>query len=139
VKSATAGGRDVLDTPLEIRPDSGISDVVVTFTDRVSELSGRISDKLDRPASEFYVVAFSIDPTRWRQRSRWLDAPRRPTAEGRYSFTGLPPGQYYLAVLPEYEQTIWYTPEYLEQVVPGAIKVTIGEGEKKTQDVRLGV
>jgi len=41
--------------------------------------------------------------------------------------------------VPEYEQTIWYTPEYLEQVAPGAIKVTIGEGERKTQNIRLGV
>jgi hypothetical protein len=85
-----------------------------------------------------YIVAFPTDWTQWRQGSRWLGNPRRPAAEGRYVFSGLPPGEYYLAALPEYDQTIWYTPEYLDQIVPGAIKVTIGEGEKKVQDLRLG-
>jgi hypothetical protein len=41
--------------------------------------------------------------------------------------------------LAEFDQNEWFTPGFLEQVVPGAIRITIGEGEKKTQDVRLGI
>jgi hypothetical protein len=49
----------------------------------------------------------------------------------------LPPGEYYLAALVEFEQNAWYSPAFLEQIVPGAIRITIGEGEKKTQDIKL--
>ncbi len=138
-RSAMAGGRNILDTPLDLRPNADVGEIVVTFTDRVSELSGRVTDQADRPAPEFFIVVFSTDPERWFQNSRWLKFPQRPSAEGRYVFTGLPAGEYYLAALPEYESQTWHTPEFLEQVATGAIKVTIGEGEKKTQDVKLGI
>jgi hypothetical protein len=138
LKSAIAAGRDVYDAPLELRADVGVVDLVITFTDRVSELSGRVTDKLDRPVREYYILAFSTDRTHWRPESRRLSPPQ-PTPEGRYVFSGLPPGQYYVAAVPEYERAIWNTPEYLEQVVPGAITVTIGDGEKKTQDIKLGI
>ncbi len=139
VKSASASGRDALDAPLDVLADREITDIVVTFTTEVTELSGRVSDSLDRPVSEYYIVAFSVDASHWRQGSRRLGTPRRLSSDGRYAFSGLPPGEYYLAAVPEFEQTIWYTPEYLEQVAAGAIKVTIGEGEKKTQDIKLGI
>jgi hypothetical protein len=137
LKSVTAGERDVLDAPLDVRPDADIGDLTVTFTDRITELSGQVTDQAGRAVPEFFVVVFSTEPTHWRQGSRRLAPPRRPAPDGRYTFTRLPPGEYYVAVVPEFEQSIWYTPEYLEQVVPGAIKVTIGEGEKKAQDITL--
>ena len=31
----------------------------------------------------------------------------------------------------------WYDPAFLSQVVPASMLVTIGEGQKKTQDIRL--
>jgi hypothetical protein len=32
----------------------------------------------------------------------------------------------------------WFDPTFLQRIEPTAIKVTIGEGEKKTQDFRVG-
>jgi hypothetical protein len=50
---------------------------------------------------------------------------------------GLPAGNYYLAALPEFDRNEWHTPGFLEQVVPGAIPLTLAPGEHKTQDIRL--
>ena len=60
-------------------------------------------------------------------------------SDGRYSFSGLPPGEYYLGAIGDFEEHEQATPEFLQQVVPGAIRITIGEGEKTMQDVKLGI
>jgi hypothetical protein len=137
LKSAVSGGRNVLDTPVTILPGGDLSDVVVTFTDKVTEVTGVLLDQSGRPAPEFYVIVFPVDATRWAAQSRWLRPPTRPATDGRYRIAGLPPGEYYLAALVEFEQNAWYSPAFLEQIVPGAIRITIGEGEKKTQDIKL--
>jgi hypothetical protein len=137
VKSATLGGRDVLDTPFDVRAGVDVPDLVVTFTDRVSELSGMVSDQTSRPVPAFSVIVFSTDSRHWRQGSRWVRAPVRPASDGRFRIAGLPPGEYYLAVVTDFQPNEWYTPAFLQQIVPGAIRITIGEGEKKVQDVRL--
>jgi hypothetical protein len=137
LESVTAGGRDVLDTPLVIEPQRDVTDVVITFSDRVTELSGRIVDAVGQPVPQYYVSVFPVDTAQWRRGSRWLRVPTRPASDGRFRMAGLPPGQYYLAALTEFDQNEWFTPAFLEQVVPGAIRVTIGPGEKKTQDIRL--
>jgi hypothetical protein len=127
----------MLDMPMDVRAQQDVSDLVVTFTDRVTELSGSLVDGLGRPAPEYYVIVFGTDARHWWQGSRWLRQPTRPGTDGRYSVTGLPAGNYYLAALPEFDQNEWHTPGFLEQVVPGAIPITLAEGEHKTQDIRL--
>jgi hypothetical protein len=137
--SAVAGGRNLLDEPVSIQPNTDITDLVVTFTSRVTELSGLLLDQAGRPAPEFYVIAFPTDASRWSQRTRWLRPPTRPASDGRYRLTALPPGEYYLAALTEFDPSDWSSSAFLEQIVPGAIRITIGEGEKKTQDIKLGI
>ena len=52
LKAAMIGGRDVLDEPIDLRPGEEIDDVRLTVTDRITELSGKVSGRLDtaRPA-----------------------------------------------------------------------------------------
>lgn len=138
VKSAMAGGRDHLDSPLEIAPGANIDDLVVTFTDKVTQITGRVTDQTGRPAPTYSVIVFSTDPKTWQQNSRWLKAPTRPASDGRFLVAGLPPGEYYLAVITDAQPNDWYSPGYLQQVLPGAIRITLAEGEKKVQDVQLG-
>jgi hypothetical protein len=137
LRSAIIGGRDILDMPMDVRAQQDVSDIVVTFTDRVTELSGSLVDGAGRPAPEYYVIVFGTDARQWRQGSRWLRQPTRPASDGRFRLTGLPAGEYYLAALAEYDQNEWHTPGFLEQVVPGAIRLALGEGEHKIQDIRL--
>ncbi len=57
LKSATIGGRDVLDTPLEIR-DSDVAGVVVTFVDKVAQVTGTVQSPGETDLSETSVVLF---------------------------------------------------------------------------------
>jgi hypothetical protein len=137
LKSATLGGRDVLDTPLVIAPGQDVAGLVVTFSDRVTELSGSLIDQVGRPAPNHFVVLFSTNPAYWRQQSRWLRQPARPASDGRFSVAGMPAGEYFLAAVTEFEPNEWYTPAFLQQLVPLSLRITLAEGEKKTQDLRL--
>jgi hypothetical protein len=118
----------------QARPDG--PGLVVTLVPP-AQLSGALSDGVGRPTSDLSMILFPTDRALWFQGSRRLRAPVRPASNGRFSFTGLPPGEYYLAALTDFDPNDWYDPEFLEQVVPGAIKVTLADGERKTQDLKL--
>jgi hypothetical protein len=137
VKSAAVNGRDVLDTPFEVRPGEDIANLLVTFTDRLTTLSGSLTDQAGRPAPGYFVMAFPVNTTYWRQQSRWLRPPTRPASDGRFSIVGLPPGDYHLAAITEFSPQEWYTPAFLQQLVPLSLKFTLREGEEHRQDIRL--
>jgi hypothetical protein len=137
LKSATLDGRNVADTVLDVRPNEDVAGIVVTFTDRVTQLSGSLTDRLGRPAPGYFVMAFPTNAALWRQQSRWLRPPTRPSTDGRFVINGLPPGEYHLAAITEFQPNEWYTPAFLQQLVPMSLSLTLGDGERRTQDVRL--
>ncbi|HEX5069315.1 MAG TPA: carboxypeptidase-like regulatory domain-containing protein [Vicinamibacterales bacterium] len=137
LKSIRAGDIDVADVPLEVLPSQGIQDILIRYTDQPSELSGTLLDSTGTPTSDLYVMLFSTDRSMWSSRSRRLRYPLRPGADGKFKFTGLPAGEYYLAALSDFEQADVPKPEFLDQVAAVAMKVTLGEGEKKTQDLKV--
>ena len=61
----------------------------------------------------------------------------KPGTDGRFVFGDLPAGEYYLAALTDLDPIDWQTPAFLEQVVPAGVRVRVGEGEKKVQDLRI--
>ncbi len=137
LKSAMLGGRDVSDVPLEIKPGEDVSGLVLTFTDSPASVTGVLYDGANRPTSDLSIVLFAADRSMWSPGSRRVRPPVRPASDGRFTFSGLAPGDYYLAALTEVSATDLASPLFLEQVVPAAIKITVAAGEKKTQDVKL--
>jgi hypothetical protein len=47
LKSVMAGGRDIADAPIDLKPGVDVSNVVVTFTDHPAELSGTVAEFSD--------------------------------------------------------------------------------------------
>jgi len=137
LKSATVAGQDVSDTLLEIRPNQNVSDVVLTFTDQITEIGGRLVDGANRPAPEYFVFVFPTNRSFWFQGSRRMRPPTRPANDGGFRVLGLPPGEYYVAALTEFDQNDLYDASFLEQLIPAAFKITLAEGEKRTQDLRI--
>jgi hypothetical protein len=136
-RSAMLGSRDLLDLPLDTSSLSPANNVVVTFSDRRSELTGRLVTGEGQPISSVYVIAYAADRALWGPWARRTQAVR-PGADGRYILSGLPRGGYLVAVLTEVEPDEWHDPAFLQQLVPSSVRIDISDGERKVQDLKLG-
>lgn len=135
-RSIVMGGRDVSDLIVEIRPNEDVKDLAVTVTDRVTELTGVVYDEAGRPTPAFPIVVFATDRAYWATGSRRVQQ-ARPASDGRYKFTALPAGEYYVCAPTDLDPNDLADPFFLEQLVAASFKLTIAPGEKKTQDLRL--
>ena len=133
LKSVFIGGRDVVDAPFELRSGQDVKGVVVTFTDRLSQITGTLTDGHGKAVTDFTVLAFPTDPALWRAQSRQIET-TRPDQNGKYQMRGLPPGDYYLAPVDPSEPGEWFDPGFLDQHRDGAARLTLGEGDARTQD-----
>jgi hypothetical protein len=134
LKSATRGGRDVSDEGLEIGAED-VSDIVMTFTDRTTELSGTVLDAKGQPDKGASVVILPADSQAWKQgvmNARRLRSIRTTTLGG-YSVANLPPGDYLVAAVSTDTLGEWQDPKVLEKVAAVATRFTLGDGEKKAQ------
>ena len=75
--SATIGGTDVTDTPVEIRPGQPLDEIVVTFGDRPTTVTGSVMDAGGTAASGFPVVVFSTNRNDWRCQASRIRHPTR--------------------------------------------------------------
>jgi hypothetical protein len=137
-RSAVSGGRDLLDGRVSIPPGADLNGLVITLSDRHTELSGRLEAADGAPASDVFVIAYAADRAFWGSGSRRVHAVR-PDVRGRYVITDLPPGEYLLGAVVDAEPDDWQDPEFLAKIVGASIRLTIGEGEKKQQDIRIGI
>lgn len=137
LKSATIKGQELLDVPVEIRAGDAINDLVVTFSDRATELSGTMTDASGQPAPEYFIVVFAEDRAYWSPGTRRI-VQMRPSRDGAFTFRGLPAGDYRIAAVTDMQQGEWLDPAFLEQLVPASVKVALGANEKKIQDLRVG-
>lgn len=85
-----------------------------------------------------FIVVFSTNRRFWFPNSRRIVSVR-PSSTGSYSIRNLPPGEYFFSVLSDVETGEWFDPEFLQALVAASpIKIAIGEGDKKRQDLRIG-
>lgn len=122
----------MLDLGLDLRASA--ADVVVTFSDRHSEISGALQTSAGQPAPDFFVVVFPADPALWPSARRLQSA--RPASDGRFVFADLPAGDYLLAALSDDEG--WQTPATLQQIARSGVKVTLADGAKIVQSLKIG-
>lgn len=136
LKAVTLNGRDVTDTPLDVRSGETIANLTIVFTDKQTEIDGTITDEQSVPITDYTVLAFSTDSSTWRPQSRHIMT-TRPDQNGRYRLRGLPPGEYYMATIDPSEPGEWFDATYLDEHRAGAARLTVGEGDVKTQDFRV--
>ena len=136
LKTVTVNGRDVTDTPIDVGSGQRISNIVMTFTDKVNEINGTVTDAQGTAVTEYTVLAFSTNTSVWRAQSRQI-ATARPDQTGMFKIRNLPAGEYYVVTVDPSEQGEWFEPAYLDQHRAGAARVSLGEGDVKTHDFRV--
>ena len=117
-----------------------VNDGLVTFAAGVvpTELSGAITDQTGQPAVDYTIVVFSSDQRFWTPGSRRI-VTSRPSTDGKYTLRGLPAGDYQIAALSDLEPGMQYDLEFLKALLVASTRVTLGEGAKVTQDLRITV
>jgi hypothetical protein len=136
LKTVSIEGRDVTDTPIELRPGQKLGNVSVVLTDKINEINGTLTTDRGAPVTEQTVLAFTTDPTFWKPQSRQIMT-ARPDQTGKFRIRGLPEGSYYVTTVDPAEQGEWFESTYLDERRLGAARVTLGDGDTKTQDFKL--
>lgn len=134
--SSIAGGRETLDFPLELGPNMNITDAVLTFADQSTQLTGQLQDAQGAATADFTIIVFPTDPRFWVPQARRIQAVR-PGTDGRYTIRNLPAGDYGLAAVTDVEPGEWFDPTFLQQLLGASMRLSLADGEQKTQDVRL--
>jgi protocatechuate 3,4-dioxygenase beta subunit len=127
---------DVTDEGFEIRPNEDLSSIEIEMTNRPAEVSGLVTNSRGDAVTDYTVVVFAQDRERWKPGSRYLRS-SRPSQDGRFKFTGLPPGQYYAVALASIEPGDASDPEFLDRVVQKAVRFSLNDGEVKTMDLKI--
>ena len=65
-----------------------------------------------------------------------MRAPVKPATDQSFSFSRLPAGSYYLALVSDFDAASWVDRSFRNALIPGAIAVELKEGEHKTQDIQ---
>jgi Carboxypeptidase regulatory-like domain len=135
LKAVHLAGRDISVDPVDLqRDDVGI---VVELTDRPTVLSGMVRRPDGQVAADAAVVVVPVD------RRRWTDFGRAPrnirlipvAADGTYSVTGLPMGDYYVAAFVDVPRSAWPGSDLLERVAAEGVRVDVGEQPALAQNL----
>jgi Carboxypeptidase regulatory-like domain len=99
-------------------------------------MSGSVADPSGNPVSDYTVVVFSADETRWTPESRFIAA-ERPDQTGGVRITGLPPGDYLVAAVDWVEEGQWLDPQFLQRLRPLASKLALEAGQTAAAQLKL--
>jgi hypothetical protein len=136
LRSAIANGRDIADQGLDVEPGREAIEIVVTLSDRPAEISGILQDASGRPTSGYILVLFPADKALWHSGTRRVQQ-ARPATDGRFVLRNVLAGEYLLAAVTAIDPFTLTAPEFLQSLVAAATPVTVADGEKKRQDLRV--
>jgi hypothetical protein len=138
VKSIVVAGQDVTNAPIDTSAMRNLTDVVITFTDQFTTVSGFVQGDEAR-MSEAAVIAFPVERDQWTGYGltpvRIMAAPMSATTG--YQLRGLPPGDYYLVAVELAQITAWQDPKFLERAAGVATRVKLGLNQPQITDLKL--
>jgi len=135
IKSVTIEGRDITDTPYEIKAGAHVTGLEITLTKAQTTLSGRVQTGLGA-AKDYIVVTFPSNLREGDIPTRFIRT-LRPDQEGKYQTKGLPAGDYFAIALEAIEQGQQWDPAFHDRVKPRATNFRLSEGQTLTLDLRL--
>ena len=138
ISSVTLDGRAITDEPLDVSSGAPVSGVVITLTDRLTTIAGRVTDAEDAAPRHSVVVlvpAGDLSPDTVRRLTRVV----RPNAGGRFELRAMRPGRYLAAAIESLEDGEQYAPAFQDRIRRTAREFTVGEGETVSLDLRLAV
>jgi protocatechuate 3,4-dioxygenase beta subunit len=135
VRSIVLDGQDITDKAIDVAGQN-VDDVRITMTDKLANVSGRVSDARGSAVMQYVVVVqptVDVEPTVVSRYVRTV----RPDTNGRFEFRNLRPGRYTATAIESMEPNRQYSPEFRRELRRGAREFTVKEGESLSLDLRL--
>ena len=136
LKSITSDGTEVIDTGMDVGPGQNLSNIEVTFTREITEITGTVRNAKGAPVDDYVVVIFANEPEKWGVQTRFVKV-GRPDQTGEFTVSGLPPGSYFAVALEYLESGQEGDPEFLARMKDAATSVRLLTGEKKALTLTL--
>lgn len=134
VSGITLSGRDITDEAIEVAGQD-VDGIEVQLT-KATMLSGTVNRGTGQRWQDITVVVFSDDPAVLGPSSRFIRSVR-PSRDGRYSVSGLPPAPYLAVAVVDPERREQFDPTILAQWRPRATRLTMAAGEARTLDLAV--
>jgi hypothetical protein len=137
LKTVELNGADVTDSGIDFKGGESVSGITVVLSPAATEIAGTVTTGNGSPARDYTVVVFADDPDKWKvPATRWISA-TRPDQDGRYRVRNMPAGSYYAIAVEYIPQGEWNDPDVLERLKLRAVRFTLGDGERRSQDLRV--
>lgn len=136
LKAVYVNGRDSSDTPISLEGREQIAGVQVILTDRVTHVTGEVSDERAQPAGA-YVLVLPDDPVRLAPGSRFQRTAML-RAGTPLKIDGLPPGDYLALVFKSQPRDFDpFDPDIFEYARKIGTKFSLREAETRNLTLRL--
>ena len=136
LKSVTLDGEDITDVPLDIAGRTSIEGVRITLTDKLTHLTGQVTDASGKPLAQYVAVLLPADEKEPTVASRFIRV-ARPDTNGRFDVRNIRPGRYVVTAVESLEQGRQFAPEFQRELRRGAYEFTVKEGETRSLDLKL--
>lgn len=137
LRSVVMDGVDITDVPHDFKSGVDVTEVVVTLTDQMSQLSGGVRDARGQPVADYVLVVFPENERFWGTGSRHV-VMARPDQNGNFSIKGLPAARYLAAAVASLDSG--QDPLTLfAQLKPKAQSFVLAEGQQLTASFELAV
>ena len=128
VSQIIVDGADVTDEAIDVKGENATARIVLT--DRITTLTGMVQSSRDK--SNYSVVVFPDDATRWTYPTRYVRV-SRADERGRFFIAGLPSNERYFAVAVDYlEEGEEQDVQFLERLQSQAMTFSLGDGEQRS-------
>ena len=135
LKSVTANGQDVMDRPVDLG-DADLANIVVTLTDRGTEIMGAVRDARLQTVTGAAVIVLPASSTSWTpNRTRRT----RASTNGQFAIAGLPPGEYLIVAVDDVAAEGWQDERVLAQLRTLATRLSLREAESTSIQLRISV
>lgn len=136
IKSVTIDNVDVTDVPLDLSARPAIDDIKIVLTDKVSTLTGQVTDAKGTALKDYQVVLLPASLREGAAPQRFVRVVR-PDQDGRFQVKGMPAGRYTATAVEWLEQGRQFVPEFQEQLRKAGKAVTLTDGQPTTVDLKL--
>lgn len=134
LQSATVQGRDVRHAAFDINTDP-VTDVTLTFTDKLGTARGTITDAAGVPVTDLDVMVFATDDAMQRLYPTALGT---PDTNGAWSVSELMPGNYLVAVVANATSVARNSADFTAQLRASAAPIVVTAGKTTVINLRTG-